>query len=216
MSVASSGATDWVSDRFAHLYLAGMDGQGKPIADSDAWQAEVTVNVIDADGEPVSNARVVGDWKQHSGQNECITDVGGHCTLLSDATTGPHATFVVNRIQHEYLGFHSKGKLNNEGNPAERTVKVSRPKQKNGNQGNAENAAEPPVDPAPAVMPEVTPTPTEGTAAEPAPEQPGNEPTEEATPDGGKQTTEEATSEPAVDPTQTPTPTGEAANEQTQ
>ncbi|MDH3676000.1 MAG: hypothetical protein OES12_10945, partial [Anaerolineae bacterium] len=213
------------SDRWEHMYLAGLDGIG--LSHDSGWQAQVTVNVIDADGNSVSGAKVVGDWKQHSGQTTCVTDDSGQCTLLSDPVTKQHTTFVVQRIQHEYLSFHTKSKLNNEGNPAERTIKVFGP------------AGNPNVEPAIEATPEPTDEPVKAPTAEPTPDPSGTpepdpvdeppadepdgnttaepEPTAEPTQDPPAEPTEEATAEPTQDPAAEPSPepTQEATPEPT-
>jgi hypothetical protein len=199
------------------MYLADLDGIG--LVHSDGWEARVTVKVIDADGNPVSGAKVVGDWKKHSGQMECVTDGSGQCALLSDPVTKKHATFVVNRIQHEYLSFHTRTRLNNEGNPAERTIKVLGPKGNPNADQNDEETPEPEATDKPVEAPVIVPTPDPVGTPEPEPTDeppaeateeataaPTEEATEEPTPEPTAEATEASTSEPAAEPSQEPPP----------
>jgi hypothetical protein len=202
------GATEWVSENWGSLYLASLEGAALVSADSAEWQAQVTAFVVDGDGNPVSEATVHGVWKKHSGQTSCVTGESGQCSLLSDPLADTLATFTVERIQHEHLSFHSTGRLDKEGNTADRTVKVFGPQH-----GNTEEATpEPTEDATSEPTEEATPEPTEEATPEPT-EEATPEPTEEATPEPGGEPAEE----PATDPTAeaTPEPTPEPTSEPT-
>ena len=101
--------------------------EGVALADQNKWRAKVTAKLVDANGQPVSEATVSGVWKKHSGQTICTTDNSGQCSLISDPIGKKHATFIVEQVRHEDLSFRSLPKLNENGNPADRTIKVQSP-----------------------------------------------------------------------------------------
>jgi hypothetical protein len=197
------------------MYLDSVEAE--TYKDQGQWWTEVTVKVVDRDGDSVSGATVRGFWKKGSGQESCTTGDDGQCSLVSDLLKKKKVTFIVEGIEHGRLSFHPQHKLDNEGNPPGRSAKIKQPKHDRnqpwpGYNLASERATEPVVEPTePAVIdeptPEATPDPTEEAPPEPTapgPTEPSNpEPTEEATPD--------PTDEPAPEPTEevTPEPTEE-------
>jgi hypothetical protein len=60
--------------------IADLDGSSR--SNGSAWQATVSITVIDAFGNPVTNASVLGAWNDNTTVG-CITDSRGQCSLTS-------------------------------------------------------------------------------------------------------------------------------------
>ena len=60
--------------------IADLDGSSR--SNGDTWQATVSISVIDAFGNPVTNASVLGAWNDNTTVG-CITDSQGQCSLTS-------------------------------------------------------------------------------------------------------------------------------------
>jgi hypothetical protein len=158
----------------------------------------------------------MGEWKQHSGQLTCTTDDSGQCSLTSDAVKKNQVTFIVERVRHEELSFHTPHKLDNQGNPAERLIKVHKPNKDTGPPPSLATAVmEPTVEPTAEPTEEPTAEPTLEPTSEPylEPTEPSvsrdpiPEPTEPATPEPTAEPTEPPpTEEPVAAPTEAPTP----------
>jgi hypothetical protein len=210
------------------MYLDSLAAEA--YKDAGQWWAVVTVKVVDGDGQPVSEAIVMGEWQKHSGQLTCTTDISGQCSLTSDAVKKNQVAFIVERIRHEELSFHTPHRLDNQGNPADRSIKVHKPNKDTGpppslttlvtdptveptappatEEATAEPTVEPTAEPTEEPTSDGTPDPTDEPAPEPTeevtPEPTAPEPTEPPDPEPTEEATPEPTEEPASEPTKTP------------
>lgn len=60
--------------------IADLDGSSS--SNGSTWQAAVSISVVDAFGNPVTNASVLGAWNDNTTVG-CITDSRGRCSLTS-------------------------------------------------------------------------------------------------------------------------------------
>jgi hypothetical protein len=60
--------------------IADLDGSSN--SNGATWQATVSISVVDAFGNPVTNASVLGAWNDNTTVG-CITDSRGQCSLTS-------------------------------------------------------------------------------------------------------------------------------------
>jgi PKD repeat protein len=73
------------------------------------WKAEVTIQLLDDQGNPVADAVVVGVWSDGaSGTSTCLTTTEGSCTITK---TGIYnivgsVTFTVSEVAHALLGYN--------------------------------------------------------------------------------------------------------------
>ncbi|MCJ7741929.1 MAG: family 16 glycosylhydrolase [Methanoregula sp.] len=80
------------------------------------WQALASVTVMDEDGNPVSDAKVVGGWvgTVTKGETSALTDVDGTVKLLSDITEkSGEITFCVNNVSRNGYTYDKTANVRN-------------------------------------------------------------------------------------------------------
>jgi hypothetical protein len=71
--------------------------------DDDEWIATVTLTVLDANQNPVEDAKVFYTWSNNK-DNDCTTDSNGQCSLTSDKLKNvdySDISFSVDDITHD-------------------------------------------------------------------------------------------------------------------
>jgi serine protease AprX len=98
------------------MHIGDLDGSSKSLK-RNSWQADVTVTVHNATGEPVHGAIVTGHWSGRKIVNvSCVTDSNGQNTLTSEgiSTRIDSVTFTVDDVTHPTLPLSYKASDNRE------------------------------------------------------------------------------------------------------
>lgn len=99
------------------MHVGDLDGTA--ITERNNWRAEVTVAVVDANGNPVSGATVHGDWS--GGYSEpgasATTDESGEAMLASGwiHKRNESTTFTVTKVEHETLQYEEDNNTDPDG-----------------------------------------------------------------------------------------------------
>jgi hypothetical protein len=88
------------------VYIASLTGN--QVNRGNTWDAEVTVQVVDTDGEPLTGVVVEGVWDEgDGGESSCSTDKNGACRFeTADILKNiKSATFEVEALSYESLPY---------------------------------------------------------------------------------------------------------------
>lgn len=68
------------------MHIGDLDGFPTALS-GPMWEANVTIQVHDVNGNPVANALVLGSWSEgYTGVASCTTDASGACTISTGET----------------------------------------------------------------------------------------------------------------------------------
>ena len=113
------------------IRVADLDGVSVQ-ADSDEWQATVTITVFDAGQNPVDDAKVFAIWSNGKSVN-CTTAANGQCSLTSDKFKNAEVSsisFTVTDVTHDEVLIFNYQPANNadpEGDSDGTTSTVGKP-----------------------------------------------------------------------------------------
>jgi len=88
-----SNGTTITADQPVPTAMAVADLDQVITTNGTKWRTTVTINVADANGNPVADAKVFATWSYGSGVN-CTTDLNGQCTLASNEVTMGQVTSI--------------------------------------------------------------------------------------------------------------------------
>ena len=91
------------------MHVGDLDGSTTP-GSRNTWNAHVTITVLDANNNPVSNANVAGSWSSGaSGSASCTTGSSGQCTVDKNNLKGSvsSVTFTVTTVSHPTNTYNS-------------------------------------------------------------------------------------------------------------
>ncbi len=97
--------------------------------DQDKWSAVVTARVVNALGEPVSNAKVSGTWSFGVDKN-CTTDLSGLCQITTGDYNGEVVgilAFTVTNIEKNGMSYIPARNIDFDGDSDGTTISVNRP-----------------------------------------------------------------------------------------
>jgi hypothetical protein len=109
------------------LHVADLDGLSNKAGNK--WDASVTITVLDAAQNPVTEAAISGSWSTGDSAN-CTTDSGGQCTLTLtglDGKSTASVTFTVEDVSHAALTYDSAGNADPDGDSDGTTIMVNKP-----------------------------------------------------------------------------------------
>jgi hypothetical protein len=110
------------------LHVGDLDGFGSALG-RKKWRANVTITVLDAGGNLVSNASVEGTWSGgYSGTSACTTDSSGRCTVTSgniDNGVGSE-NWMVSSVSHATLLYDSAENSDPDGDSDGTIITVSK------------------------------------------------------------------------------------------
>jgi len=113
------------------MHVGDLDGSSRYTWGSWLWQATVTVEVHDANHNPVADATVSGTWSGgSSGSGECTTGSDGRCSINSNniwVFSGSSTTFTVDDATHTSLSYAAADNHDPDGDSDGTSITVSRP-----------------------------------------------------------------------------------------
>jgi serine protease AprX len=111
------------------MRVADLDGASAQLNRSK-WQATVSVSVVDAEQNPVSDAAVSGAWSGgYTGTASCTTGEDGQCSLATGpvSTKQSSATFAVESITHATYDYQAADNTDPDGDSDGTTITVAKP-----------------------------------------------------------------------------------------
>ncbi len=98
------------------MHVGDLDGA--TVKSGTSWKARVTITVLDANGSPVSNATVVGNWSSgSSGTSTVTTNAQGLAVVESKLMKGSvsRVTFTVSKLTHGSLTYDGAANIDPDG-----------------------------------------------------------------------------------------------------
>ena len=110
------------------MHVGDLDGSG--VSNGRTWTAEVTVLIVDSNGNPVSNALVRGGWANGAnGNGSCSTNSSGLCSISRNGIREniSSVSFTVSNVTHDTLSYDAGANTDPDGDSNGTTITVSAP-----------------------------------------------------------------------------------------
>jgi hypothetical protein len=107
--------------------VADLDGVGSKAGKN--WDASVTISVVDAGQNAVTEVTVGGAWSEGS-SDSCLTDTGGLCSFVLsgiDGKTVSSVTFTVNDLGHVSLVYQPADNTDPDGDSDGTSITINKP-----------------------------------------------------------------------------------------
>jgi len=111
-------------------HVGDLDGSSSWVWGSWLWRATVTIEVHDANHNPVADATVSGSWSGgYSGSGECTTGSDGRCSISTGYIWRGNSstTFTVDDVAHATLTYQPADNHDPDGDSDGTTITVNRP-----------------------------------------------------------------------------------------
>jgi serine protease AprX len=112
------------------MHVGDLDGSSSWYWGTWFWQATVTIEVHDANHNPVADATVSGSWTGgYSGSGECTTGSDSRCSVSTGIIWrgSSSTTFTVDDVTHATLSYESVDNHDPDGDSDGTTITVYRP-----------------------------------------------------------------------------------------
>ena len=113
----------------ANIHISDLDGIGVKKS-RRKWFANVTINVLDNNGNAIANATVNGNWSGGtSASASCTTDALGQCVVVTDLISKKKksVTFTVTDIMHSSFVYDASANSDPEGDSDGTRIRVNKP-----------------------------------------------------------------------------------------
>ena len=112
------------------MHVGDLDGSSSWVFGTWVWQATVTVEVHDANHNPVSDATVSGSWSGgYSGSDQCTTNGSGRCSISTGFIWRGNSstTFTVDDVTHSAFTYQPADNHDPDGDSDGTSITISRP-----------------------------------------------------------------------------------------